>query len=611
MPTATVRSHSDAWVAENSDHQNFGGGVRLWVRTVATGNARRSFLSFAKPFPHNDAVGIVSATLQLRLKDAWTGSQVVTARRVTETWKENRVNWANQPAVTTTNEATYTVSSGADGDEIDIDVTDIIQDVASGGDWFGLRLSLDTDNKRAFYASDSAIDAYHPRLEIEWGLPPYPPTDLEPSGEHVIGVATPVLTWRYPDTTQETTQSASQVQISTSTDFSSPAYDSGKTTNTYHRFNTAGATTIPDGVTRYWRVRTWDDSDRVSGWSDTAQFSRHSQGTITIVNPGISNTVDDLTPSIEWTFSGTQDRVHLQLVEVKANGTTEQKYEYTEQQNTATSLTIPRRKKHPIIQTGKDYRVRLKVWDTYDRVGLPNDKPYAFAQRDFTYVRDGTPNAVDTLTATINGPGVVLTWTRASTPDWFCLRAGGVEVIHRIEPTDTATGNPAEYSMTYWEAIPRKATTYEVEAVEVIAGHNVHSDGNPTVSKTTNPTGVHLIDDDADEYVRIVGTDDASLSIGESGTTYDLVGVRSPVRITDAIRGYEGSFNGLVKTAAERDTFLDLKGRDKELRVVIANLNFPVYLEEVTVNPTPIPGGEQHEAGMSFFQVDEFFDAED
>lgn len=610
MPTATIRTHSDSWVAQDSQFQNHGGGNRLWIRSTATTSGRRAFISFAKPFPHNDTVGVVSATLQLRLKDSWSGTQTIGVQRVIETWKQNRITWNNAPTTSGVNTASLVVTGGADADLVEIDVTDMMEDVAAGGDWFGFRLTSGRDLKRAFYASDHPTDAYHPRLEVEWSLPPYPPTDLEPSGEHVIGVATPVLTWRYPDSTQETTQSASQVQISSSTSFASPLYDSTKTTNTYHRFNTAGETTIAAGATRYWRVRTWSDGDIVSGWSDTAQFSRQTKGTISIVNPGVGGTVDDLTPAIQWTFSGSQDRVQMRLVEVLANGTTVQRYEYTEQKNTATSLTIPRRNKHPIIKTGHDYRVQLKVWDTYDRVGLPNDKPYAYAQRDFVYERDGTPNAVPTLTATLNGPGVVLTWTRATTPDWFCLVAAGEEVIHRIEPTDVFVSG-STFSMTYWEATPRTAVEYEVEAVEVIGGDNVHSDGNATVTKTTAPTGVHLIDDEDDTYVRILGIDDSSFSIGESGTTYDLVGSRAPVRIVDAIRGYEGSFNGRVLTAQDRDTFLDLKGRDRELRLVIANLNFPVYLEEASVNPTPIPGGNHYEVGFSAFQSDEFFETED
>jgi hypothetical protein len=613
MPEATVKSHSDTWVSQNAAHKNYGKGNRLWVRGAGSGLQRQSFISFAKPFPNNDALVVVSATLILRVKDDWAGSHDVTARRVTETWKEHRVTWTNAPSVTDSNAATETVNAAADGDEVDIDVTDILGDVALGADWFGVRLELDDDVGRTFYASDSPKGSYHPQLEVEWGFAPYPPTDLDPAGGQVVGIATPVLQWRFPDIVQENTQAASQVQISTSSSFASPTYDSGKVSNTVHRWPLAGETTIPDGSTRYWRVRTWDDQNRGSGWSDTARFSRVSKGVITFVNPGPSHTVDDLTPLVSWTFTGNQDRVRLVLQERLPDKTLRQRWDSGQHHYLANHLTVPNRKRHPLIKSGRNYRFQLYIWDTEDRVGVSNDRAFSYAQIDFTYSRSGVPSSVGSLTATvlpIAPVAVVLTWTRASTPDWFALVANGEEVYHRLEPADYATGVAGQYQFIYWGAEPREATTYEIEAVVSTGDHAQHSAGNPQRTVTTNPTGVWLIDDDADEAVALKGTDTPSITIGESGTTYDLVGNRMPVRIVDSIRGYEGSFAGMVTSAAARDTLLEMKGKDKELRVVIANLNFPVYLEEVTVSPMAIPGGEMHEASFAFFQSDEFFDAD-
>ncbi len=618
MPDATVKSHSDTWVDQNAPHKNYGKGNRLWVRGSGSGAQRQSFISFAKPFPHNDALVVVSATLILRVKGTWSGSHVVTVTRVTESWKEHRVTWTNAPNVTTKNQATETIATASDGDEVDIDVTDILGDIALGEDWFGVRLELDDDvGNKTFYASDSPKGSYHPQLQVEWGFAPYPPTDLDPAGGQVIGVATPVLQWRFPDIVQENTQAASRVQISTSTDFSSPVYDSGKVSNTVHRWPLAGETTIADGVTRYWRVQTWSDNNQVSGWSDTARFSRVAKGVITFVNPGPSHTVDDLTPVVSWTFTGTQDRVWLVLQEVLPDKTLRQRWDSGAHHYTADTLTIPVRQTmgnaRPIIRSGHNYRFQLYIWDDEDRAGLSNDKTYSYAQIDFTYSRAGIGSAVSSLTAaasTTYPTAVLLTWTRATTPDWFALKVNGEETYHRLEPADYATGVAGQYQFLYWGAEPREATTYEIEAVTVTGDHAQHSSGNPTRTVTTNPSGVWLIDDDADEAVEFRGTDSPSLTVGESGTTYDLVGNRTPVRIVDSIRGYEGSFSGVVMSGDDRDMLLELKGKDKQLRVVIGNLNFPVWLEEVTVSPMAIPGGQLHEASFAFFQSDEFFDAD-
>ncbi len=613
MPDATVRSHSDAWVAQDAQHKNWGKGNRLWVRGTGSAAARHAFIGFAKPFPHNDALVVVNATLTLRVKDDWGGSHDVTARRVTETWKESRVTWANAPATTDQNAATETVNAASDGDKVEIDVTDILGDIALGDDWFGIRLELDDDVARTFYASDSPHHVWHPQLEVEWGFAPYPPTDLDPAGGQVIGTANPVFSWSFRDIVQENSQAASQVQTSATTDFSSPVYDSGKRSNTVHRWPTAGETTIPDGATRYWRVRTWDEQNRASGWSDTVHFQRVAKGVITFVSPGPSNTVDDLTPLVSWTFTGEQDQVKLKLLEVLPDRTTRERWVYQRHHYTDDSLTIPARKKHPIIKSGHDYRLQLFIWDDEDRVGTSRDPAYAFGQIDFTYVRDGTPDPVDSLTASIPAlapAAVLLTWTRAATPDYFAVVADGEESYYRINPVDVNIA-AGQYQMLYREATPEESTTYEIEAVEIIGDHNKHSNGNPTVTATTNPTGAWLVDDDFDEAVRILGTDTPGMTIGESGTTYDLVGNREPVRITDAVRGYEGTFSGMILSDDARNTLLELKGREKNLRLIVGTLNFEIYLEEITISPSAqIPSREPYEVSLTFFQSGDFFEAD-
>ena len=120
-------------------------------------------------------------------------------------------------------------------DEVDIDVTDILGDIALGDDWFGVRLEIDDDvGNKTFYASDSPKGSYHPQLQVEWGFAPYPPTDLDPSGGQVVGVATPVLQWRFPDIVQENTQAASRVQITTTGDttFAAPTFLSANSADT-------------------------------------------------------------------------------------------------------------------------------------------------------------------------------------------------------------------------------------------------------------------------------------------------------------------------------------------------------------------------------------------
>lgn len=616
MPDATLKSHSDAWTDQVAEHQNRGKGNRLHVRGPGSGHQRQVYLGFAKPFPHHDNIVVLQATLQLRLKDDWGGSHTLTAKRITHTWKEHRITWDNAPDTTDRNSSTENVTGASAGDLVEIDVTDILSDISLGDDWFGIYLELDDDVDRTFHASDSPNGAYHPKLYVQWGFAPYPPTDLSPGGGQVIGTGIPILNWAFRDIIQENTQAFSQVQLSSSSSFASPLYDSGKQANTVSNWSLVGEYgPIADGDTVYWRVRTWDDANRVSGWSDTYHFQRVAKGTLTFVNPGPSQTVDDLTPLISWNFTGTQERARLVLLEILPDKTTRQRWDSGAHKHTQPYMTIPsRNRKHPRIKRGHDYRLRLYVWDDEDRVSIPHDPAYAFAQIDFTYERDETPDPIDTLTAAIStqfAPAVLLTWTRASTPDWFAIAVNDEEVYHRIEPTDVSTVTPGQYQMLYWELEPGTSSEIEVEAVEQIGDHAKHSGSNPTATITTRPIGVWLIDDDYDEAVMMSGTDAPDTTVGESGTTYFLVGQRPPVRITDAIRGYEGSWSGTLRDDDDRDQLLEMKNRSKELRLVIGRWNIPVYLEEVSVAPMadePALARDKYAVTIAFFQTDEFFD---
>ena len=257
------------------------------------------------------------------------------------------------------------------------------------------------------------------------------------------------------------------------------------------------------------------------------------------------------------------------------------------------------------IKTGRTYRVTVRAWDGADRAATPGDPPYVEATQEFTYVRSGTPDPVTTLTATADGPKVALVWSRANRPDFFSLRVDGEEVLTRIDPEEVSTGGTG-YAMDWWGATGGVAHTYEIEAVVLTAGKYLHSDGNATASATTRVIGFWLVDPDDSTAVQITGPDDdVDLQIREVGTTFDIIGSRTPVRIVDAVMGYSGSVQGHVGSIAERDDFLDLKGRLKPLRFIVADLNLEVLLEEVSCAPHRSPAG-LYRASAQFFQTDDF-----
>src|SRR5690606_12468037 len=173
------------------------------------------------------------------------------------------------------------------------------------------------------------------------------------------------------------------------------------------------------------------------------------------------------------------------------------------------------------------------------------------------------------------------------------------------------------YRMDLWVLRPGIEHEIEVEAVvemgDEFALYRRHSQNNPTQTVTLDTTGVWLVDPDDGTAVRFVGENGGSLEmqIREVAETFDLVRSRRPVRITDVLGGYAGNYSGAIvqrsgNIGADRDKFLDLKGRLKPLRLIVGDINIPVRLEEVSTAPTAIPGHKMWEASFAFFQVGEF-----
>src|SRR5690606_23745659 len=143
-------------------------------------------------------------------------------------------------SVTNTNAASEQVSDLSPGDEIEIDVTAMHADVAAGAVPYGIRLEIDTDTADTRIWSSNAPEAqFRPRVEIEWRRYVEAPIIVAPSAGQAVGVASPTLLWR--GWFEDSERAYSQVQISTSpSDFSTPAYDSGKVVNAESQWSLVG-----------------------------------------------------------------------------------------------------------------------------------------------------------------------------------------------------------------------------------------------------------------------------------------------------------------------------------------------------------------------------------
>ncbi len=587
MTVSTPKITQDATVRESVTSRNLGETPWLAVGNE-TNDIRRAFVYAARPFPRGATV--VDAKLRLYTRDVWSGGPItVTAKVVTQKWKETGaggITWADQPDVTAANVTANVANNAPVGTLVEFDVTSLLQTVASGGSaYHGFRLTIAAATTHRFHSAESTSANLRPVLEVEWGVVGDGPVDLKPSGGLSVSKPQPTLVWELVDT-EGNEQAEFQVQIDDADTFSSVLHDSGwvVSEDSEYDLSTTGFT-VANGVVRYWRVRVRDGNGIESEWSDPVSFRRDDKGVLTITSPGA--TTDDVTPPITHTFTGTTQEVVRYILEREDTDGWVSIYNSGPQATVATSFTLPQ----DLIDNETDnYRIRVFVWDNIDRVATPGDPRYVEDVQEFAYVRDGTPAAVTSLTVTDatdedEAPGVVVEWQRAAQPDYFALKIDGKIKLPRIDPVDVFVSGTTYRTVVYF-VVPRSEHEFEVEAVTLSGGRYKHSDGNVTTDFTPNPKGVWLVAPDYNLNVFIAGKDPFEKPIGESGTTYFPINRRDPVRVRDSVRGYEGSFRGLLtagygKTGAEwRNRFETMKGlpADADVWLVFSDNAFPVIL---------------------------------
>lgn len=604
---APLTNAIDAWVREDKASSNYGGGKGLKVKNTASAK-RHTFLRFSRPFPLGAQV--TEATLTLTLRKAFSGTVTVTAKRVTGSWKENRVTWDTAPAVTGTNSASVAIVDGEAGEQVTIDLAPMLQDVADGGAWHGLRLESNSGTEVEFASSEETADGHHPSLEVEWTEAPDAPTDLAPSGL-VVSEALPRLSWTFQDQAGNTEQASAQIQISTVADFSSTEWDSGKFALTESGYDLASSAYggIPSGASRYWRVRVWDGSDLASGWSDPAQVTYLTQGTLTLQSP--SSSVEETTPPVSWTLTGRTQEAYRVQIQKDVGGEWTTLWDTGKVASAATSVSVP---PGYIVSPTASYRAVVRVWDTEDRYDSATSPSWVEEVQEFTFARSASITPVSDLTASVSAgsPKVTLEWTYAIQPDGWSIIVDGEEV-DQVDAQDLHVSGIA-YRYDLWSLAPRTSQEVQVAAVRLDGGVEKHSTANDTETVTTRPTGIWLACREKGLYVPISGKDKAEVAIGSSGATFYPKGSRKPVRVTDSLRGYEGSVSGVMvaihgMTSQEiRDNYLAIVALNgaAEVRLVMGDLNIPVEIEPGRLMPDPSGGEEMFDVSFAFLQVGEW-----
>ncbi len=581
--TTVLRNPVDTWVGSGQPSRNWADSKRLRLDNAA-GDTCYAYVFFNRPFPLGATIH--SATLRVFTRGVWNTSPTLTVHRVSERWPVNRTTWNNRPAVGTIT-ATRTKSSGKDDDEWDIDVTEHLQRVSNGGVWFGFRLS--TNGARVHLHSGNTSTGTRPSLEVVWSDAPQAPTDLSPAGSLAVAVAKPHLTFDFTDLRGSTALQAVQVQVSPTGDWAT-AWDSGAVLSDEPELDLA-LTTYPGvlaGEETRWRVRVQDAAGLWSPWSDAARFRRDIKGGLTILNPAAppNDFVSEWTPPIIWELTGEVQRA-WQVIIAAADDTSDHLYDTGKTRGADTSWTLPR----GVLEDDTDYHLIVRVWDSKDRVRTGNDRVWTQASRTFRFNEDPTTNPVTNLAGEnlLPRPWMALTWQRDTAPDGFTIKRNGKVVETGLDPADLLTSGTS-YRWVDKDARPHAQHTWTVQAT----ANGKTSANNPTLTADLTQQGIWLTDPDRDLDVFINGDDEGTWAMGEEATTHHPLGAHAGVRITQSLRGYEGSITGILTSAfgigveVWENRLLSMKARPGNvLRLSLGNEAMRVVVGNVVTAPTP------------------------
>lgn len=598
MGTSVISSGLMAQVDATRPTTNFDYATASAIRKPAGGGSAgevRALLYFARPFQLRST--ITSAKLVLFSgASAQVGTMSAVVQRIKTPVTFTKVTWNTKPTTFYAGTVTVTKTGPLAAMTMwEFDVTAMMQSVSLGDPWYGFNISTTTINPYlAFYDPSNASVNLRPRLEVEWSDEPSKPLTLAPSGGRAISVAKPVLRCDYVDVSGETDMQALQVQINSTTTFTSPAFDSGTVLSSTPELdlNTTAYAGLTDGQVVYWRVRVQDAAGLWSEWSDPAEFKRDGKGTLTLNNPSSGTPiVEESTPPFSWSFTGeTQAAYQLTIVETDSDGL-QRTWTSGKKTSTVTTVTPP---VGVINSPDSTYTATLRVWDVKQRETIVGDPAYSEIVRNFTYVPSATVTATTSPTAVSQTPypRVVVGWSRATDPDSFTILRNRQVIVSGLVPNDVRVSGTT-FTWTDRSAPPQTTLAYEVQAV--VGGKA--SASNPTVVTTMVPRGIWLADSSRANEVMITGKDDRAVIYGEDSEAITVIGATEAVIVTQAMRGMEGTItgelhgghSGIATTAQQwRDKALKIKAQaSKKCWLTLGDTTIQCVIRNLTVVPRP------------------------
>lgn len=397
-----LKNSIDTWVAPNRLTSRFG-DTRLFVHSTAN-----SLIYFARPNFSPGTIIESAALVFIPGQSVGTGSVTINLHKLTAAFDPSSVTWTNQPGINAVATDTLTRPWYSSGNKMTFDVTDDVQAIVDGAAWFGWRISSSSTDTTQYL--NGGQSNYPVTLVIQYTTLTQPPIDLRPNGLEVVHDSTPTLSWVTPGGATST-QLAFQVQVATDSAFTTGLYTSNQITSGASSIDLSAVSPVfspvPNLGERYWRVRAQNDSGVWSAWSISGSFTYNDPQVVNITAP--VGVVSDATPTITWTYSGSQAAFQVFIRWAPPYGNEQQVYDSGIQYSSTLSFTLP---EGVVAYTGHPYTVILRVWNAGEAVSLTGAPLYSEDSQGFSWTPSGaTPPVELDVTPWLEGrPGRLVRW---------------------------------------------------------------------------------------------------------------------------------------------------------------------------------------------------------
>ena len=546
MTTAEVPISSDAYVRQDAVTANTGGLTFLTLTGAGGGEQRHGYVYFPRPFPLG--VTVEPTYLDYHQRGGATGgSRTLTVQRIAAPgFKESTINYSNKPTVVGATASVTQGNSATDGRLWRFDITALLQEVADGAEWYGIRISSNNTTNMGLYSSES--DVFQPGVIASWSDKPQAPTVLSPSNGRAVSIARPTLRFDFTDTSGDMTMLGYRVLMNLGgPDAVTPDYDSGDVTLGIPEhlvpFDVAAA------ADWWWAVETIDGSGLRSDLSVWVNFTRTAKPAVAIVNP--SGFVTESTPPLIATVTGGTQSAYQWFITDPVDTNTV--LWTTGKVSTADlSVTVPELDP-PLLSPNGEYGLLRRTWDDVSRESTPGDPTYVDTFTTFTFdlTTDVDPVASLTVTVVDGAPTAVVNWPDASAADSYTIVLDGVAYVANLDPAD-AIVSAGLYSWPLGLVAP--LVGHVVSVLRNVGGET--SDDNPEESFSTNPKGLWLSTLDGLHSVSLAGDPGIRWQASEISVLRKPVGAKNPVLITQAVYGREGATTDDVMLTAYANTTL-------------------------------------------------------